>query len=88
MQIRIGRRRRVAGSWAPGIAQVCAEAGYQVVVREVSDELLKKGLGSIESFLDKGVEKGKVTRRAQGGGAGPARRARPTLAALAPAATS
>jgi 3-hydroxybutyryl-CoA dehydrogenase len=44
-----------------GIAQVCAEAGYAVVVCEVSDELLKKGIGRIESFLKKGVEKGKVT---------------------------
>jgi 3-hydroxybutyryl-CoA dehydrogenase len=44
-----------------GIAQVCAEAGYQVVVREVSDELLQKGLGRIDSFLAKGVERGKVT---------------------------
>jgi 3-hydroxybutyryl-CoA dehydrogenase len=44
-----------------GIAQVCAEAGYAVVVRETSDDLLKKGLGKIESFLAKGVEKGKVT---------------------------
>jgi 3-hydroxybutyryl-CoA dehydrogenase len=32
-----------------------------VVVREVSDELLKKGLGRVESFLRKGVEKGKTT---------------------------
>jgi 3-hydroxybutyryl-CoA dehydrogenase len=44
-----------------GIAQVCAEAGYKVVVREVNDDLLKKGLGRIESFLAKGVERGKVT---------------------------
>ena len=44
-----------------GIAQVCAEAGYDVVVREVSDELQKKGLGRIDSFLAKGVERGKVT---------------------------
>jgi 3-hydroxybutyryl-CoA dehydrogenase len=49
------------GLMGSGIAQVCAEAGYKVVVREVSDELLKKGLGRIESFLAKGVEKGKVT---------------------------
>jgi len=49
------------GLMGSGIAQVCAEAGYRVVVREVSDELLKKGLGKIESFLAKGVEKGKVT---------------------------
>src|SRR5687768_6415582 len=44
-----------------GIAQVCAEAGYDVVVREVSEELLRKGLGKIDGFLAKGVEKGKVT---------------------------
>ena len=49
------------GLMGSGIAQVCAEAGYDVVVREVSDELLKKGLGKIDSFLGKGVEKGKVT---------------------------
>ena len=49
------------GLMGAGIAQVCAEAGYQVVVREVSQELLKKGLGRIEAFLKKGVEKGKLT---------------------------
>ena len=48
------------GLMGSGIAQVCAEAGYPVVVREVSDELVKKGLGRVESFLRKGVEKGKV----------------------------
>jgi 3-hydroxybutyryl-CoA dehydrogenase len=49
------------GLMGSGIAQVCAEAGYQVVVREVNEDFLKKGLGKIESFLAKGVEKGKVT---------------------------
>jgi 3-hydroxybutyryl-CoA dehydrogenase len=49
------------GLMGSGIAQVCAEAGYDVIVREVSGELLKKGLGKIEAFLAKGVEKGKVT---------------------------
>lgn len=49
-----------------GIAQVCAEAGYEVVVREVSDDLLKKGLGRIDSFLAKGVERGKVTAERKG----------------------
>jgi 3-hydroxybutyryl-CoA dehydrogenase len=55
------------GLMGSGIAQVCAEAGYDVIVREVSEDLLKKGLGKIESFLAKGVEKGKVTaeRRAE-----------------------
>jgi len=48
------------GLMGSGIAQVCAEAGYDVVVREVTDELLKKGLGKIEAFLKKGVDKGKL----------------------------
>ncbi len=49
------------GLMGSGIAQVCAEAGYKVIVREVNEDLLKKGLSKIESFLAKGVEKGKVT---------------------------
>jgi 3-hydroxybutyryl-CoA dehydrogenase len=48
------------GQMGAGIAQACAEAGYSVVVREVSQDLLKKGLGKIESFLQKGVLKGKL----------------------------
>jgi 3-hydroxybutyryl-CoA dehydrogenase len=49
------------GLMGSGIAQVCAEAGYQVIVREVNDDFLKKGLGKIDAFLTKGVDKGKVT---------------------------
>ena len=49
------------GLMGSGIAQVCAEAGYAVVVREVDEGALQKGLGKIESFLSKGVERGKVT---------------------------
>ena len=49
------------GLMGSGIAQVCAEAEYNVIVREVNEDLLKKGLGRIESFLAKGVEKGKLT---------------------------
>ena len=48
------------GLMGSGIAQVCAEAGHQVVVREVSDDLLRKGLGRIDGFLGKAVEKGKL----------------------------
>ena len=48
------------GLMGSGIAQVTAEAGYKVLVREVDDDFLKQGLGRIESFLKKGVEKGKV----------------------------
>ena len=49
------------GLMGAGIAQVCAEAGYEVVVREVSEELAQKGFGRIDAFLAKGVERGKVT---------------------------
>jgi 3-hydroxybutyryl-CoA dehydrogenase len=49
------------GLMGSGIAQICAEAGYDVVVREVAEDVLKKGLGRIEGFLKKGVERGKVT---------------------------
>src|SRR4029434_6033339 len=49
------------GLMGSGIAQVCAESGYPVIVREVSDALVQKGLGRIESFLDMGGEKGKRT---------------------------
>ena len=49
------------GLMGSGIAQVAAEAGYAVVVREVSDALVKKGLARIHAFLQKGVERGKLT---------------------------
>jgi 3-hydroxybutyryl-CoA dehydrogenase len=49
-----------AGLMGSGIAEVCAKAGYETVVREVTDELLRKGLGRIEGSLGKAVEKGKL----------------------------
>ena len=49
------------GLMGSGIAQVAAQAGLPTIVREVSDELLKKGLSRIDGFLAKSVEKGKVT---------------------------
>lgn len=51
------------GVMGSGIAQVCAQSGYQVIVSEIDDERLKKGLASIETFLTKGVERGKVTEK-------------------------
>jgi 3-hydroxybutyryl-CoA dehydrogenase len=48
------------GTMGSGIAQVCAQAGYEVVALETDDGLLKKGISSIESSLAKGVEKGKI----------------------------
>lgn len=45
------------GQMGGGIAQVCAQAGYQVIVSEVNEELLNKGLTAINSRLTKAVEK-------------------------------
>ena len=50
-----------AGTMGHGIAQVAASAGFKVVLRDISEELVAKGLRSIESNLSKGVERGKVT---------------------------
>ena len=46
------------GLMGSGIVQVCAQSGYQVVVSEANDELLNKGLISINNFLTKSIEKG------------------------------
>src|SRR5919107_1251856 len=44
-----------------GIAQAAAAAGYEVVLRDLEESFVEKGLRSIESNLSKGVERGKVT---------------------------
>ena len=49
------------GLMGSGIAQVCAQAGYETIVREVSDELLQRGVGGITKQLGRAVEKGKMT---------------------------
>src|SRR5256886_7162543 len=50
-----------AGLMGHGIAQVTAQSGYEVVVREVDEAALQKGLGKIEKQLARAVEKGKAT---------------------------
>ena len=49
------------GLMGSGIAQVSAQAGFPTVVREVSPNALERGLRSIRTFLQEGLEKGKVT---------------------------
>lgn len=49
------------GTMGNGIVIVCAQAGYEVRVSEITEELLKKGLGLIEKFLSTSVQKGKMT---------------------------
>ncbi len=50
------------GLMGSGIAQVCAQSGYQVVVSEIDEELLNKWLASISLFLTRNVRKGKVSQ--------------------------
>ncbi len=50
-----------AGLMGHGIAQVAAQAGHDVVLREVDEQTLAKGIGKIEKQLARGVEKGKLS---------------------------
>jgi 3-hydroxybutyryl-CoA dehydrogenase len=56
--------RRVAvvgcGLMGSGIAEVCARAGYDTLVREVSDEVLERGIGRIQQSMARAVERGKL----------------------------
>jgi 3-hydroxybutyryl-CoA dehydrogenase len=49
-----------AGLMGHGIAQVAAQAGYDVVLREVDDDRLATGVGKIDKQLARAVEKGKL----------------------------
>ena len=49
-----------AGTMGNGIAQIAAQIGYQVVMRDVEDAFVQRGLNSIDKFLSKSVEKGKL----------------------------
>src|SRR5215470_13980562 len=49
------------GLMGSGIAQVCATSGFPTVVREVSPELVDKGINGIEKNLARLVEKGAIT---------------------------
>jgi 3-hydroxybutyryl-CoA dehydrogenase len=53
------------GLMGAGIAQVAASAGYQTIVKEVSQEFIDKGFGGIEKSLAKFAEKGTITAEQQ-----------------------
>jgi 3-hydroxybutyryl-CoA dehydrogenase len=53
------------GLMGAGIAQVAASAGFETVVKEVSDELINKGFSGIEKSLAKFAEKGTITAEQQ-----------------------
>jgi 3-hydroxybutyryl-CoA dehydrogenase len=50
-----------AGQMGAGIAHVCAASGFDVILLDISDEALKKGIGTIDKNLARQVSKGKIT---------------------------
>lgn len=50
-----------AGQMGSGIAQVCAQANYQVVLHDIKDEFVQRGLSVIEKNLNRQVEKGRMS---------------------------
>ena len=50
-----------AGQMGNGIAHICAASGFDVILLDISDEALKRGLGVIEKNLGRAVSKGKLT---------------------------
>ena len=49
-----------AGAMGNGIAQVAAQIGCDVVMRDIKDEFVDRGMKSIDRFLSRSVEKGKM----------------------------
>ena len=49
-----------AGQMGHGIALVAAQAGFDVVIRDIKDEYVNKGIGKIDKFLSKSIEKGRM----------------------------
>jgi 3-hydroxybutyryl-CoA dehydrogenase len=49
------------GTMGAGIAQVSVQAGFDTVGREMSDELAQRGRATVERYLNRGVEKGRMS---------------------------
>jgi 3-hydroxybutyryl-CoA dehydrogenase len=50
-----------AGTMGNGIAQVCARAGFDVVMRDVTDSFLQRGMKAIDKSLQRDVEKDRLS---------------------------
>ena len=50
-----------AGQMGSGIAQVAAQAGMQVILNDIKDEFIQKGLAAIGKILERNVAKGKLS---------------------------
>ncbi len=51
-----------AGQMGNGIAQVCAQAGYEVTMRDIAQKFLDGGMATIKKNLERGLKKGKITQ--------------------------
>lgn len=51
-----------AGQMGNGIAHVCAQAGYEVKMRDIDQKFIDKGMSTITKNLERGLKKGKITQ--------------------------
>lgn len=51
-----------AGIMGAGIGQLCSQQGYEVIVVDISDEIINKAEGKVRAGLNRRVEKGKITQ--------------------------
>jgi len=65
-----------AGLMGSGIAQVCAQAGYEVTMRDIEQRFIDGGMNTIKKNLGRDTEKGKITKEQMDAVLG---RIRPTL---------
>jgi 3-hydroxybutyryl-CoA dehydrogenase len=54
-----------AGQMGNGIAQVASQSGFRVVMSDIADSFIQKGLNTISKNLDRMVEKGKINAQAK-----------------------
>src|SRR5512145_1008757 len=50
------------GQMGGGIVEVCARAGFDVIAREINDELAQRGMDNVKASLARGVKKGKLAQ--------------------------
>jgi len=58
------------GTMGAGIAQLCVQAGLETVAREVSLELAERGRETIDHYLTRGMEKGRLSAEEREGALG------------------
>ena len=51
-----------AGQMGNGIAHVCAQAGYEVKMRDIDQKFVDNGIATVKKNLERGIQKGKITQ--------------------------